>query len=192
MVGPARLSGVGAMLAAVVLSGCSNDVAVPPELPYFQALPVAVKPGDVFPLNTAYSGWWNTPAFAPGTPGLPLRVGLVRADTGELLAGYDRSAGRQLAGADRKPLPGWPAGAILAVDLATGAVWDWFAVDGDGLPARGFQDKVTAEQGFPPIAGTLAPGTFHMFLRDENTGEVIYLGTAPEEPPENAHIELDW
>ena len=35
--------------------------------PYFQPLPVTVEPGSAFPLRTAYSGWWDTLAFAPGT-----------------------------------------------------------------------------------------------------------------------------
>lgn len=186
---PTRLAGVSALLAVVVLPGCSTEAAAPP---YFQPLPVAVEPGEVFPLQTVYSGWWSTPAFAPGTAGLPMRVGLVRADTGELLAGYDRPAGRQIPGADRTPARDWPAGAILAVDLATGAVWDWFTVDDEGLPTAGFRAEVLAEQGFPPIAGSTAPGTFHTFLRDRSTGEVIYLGTAPADLPDNAHFELDW
>lgn len=186
------LPGVTALLAVVVLPGCSAEAAAAPTPPYFQPLPVTVEPGDVFPLRTAYSGWWDTTALSPGTPGLPLRVGLVRADTGDFLAGYDRSAARQIPGSDRGPDAGWPSGTILAVDLSTGAVWDWFIVDDGGLPAAGFQGRVSAEQGFPPIAGSLTPGTFHTFLRDENTGDVIYLGTAPETPSNSTHIELDW
>lgn len=73
-----RLSGVAALLAVVVLPGCSAQVAAAPAPPYFQPLPVSVQPGGVFPLLTAYSGWWNTLAFSPGTTELPLRVGLVR------------------------------------------------------------------------------------------------------------------
>lgn len=187
-----RLPGVAALLAVVVLPGCSAQVDAAPTPPYFQPLPVPAKPGDVFPLLTAYNGWWNTLAFSPGTTGLPLRVGLVRADTGEVLAGYDRPAGRQIKAADRDPEEGWPPGAILAVDLSTGAVWDWFIVNDDGLPAAGFLDRVAAEQGYPPIAGSLSPGTFHTFLRDDDTGDVIYLGTAPEDLPDNTDFVLDW
>ncbi|WP_458116116.1 hypothetical protein [Arthrobacter sp. D2-10] len=186
---PTRQGGLAVLLAVVVIPGCSSEAASPP---YFQPLPVAVEPGDVFPLRTLYSGWWSTPAFTPGTAGLPLRVGLVRADTGELLAGYDRPAGRQVPAPNRTPARGWPAGAILAVDLATGAVWDWFTVDAEGLPTPGFKAEVSAEQGFPPIAGRTPPGTFHTFLRDLDSGEVIYLGTAPADLPDNIHIELDW
>lgn len=187
-----RLSGVAALLAVVVLSGCSSPVAAAPAPPYFEPLPVSVEPGEVFPLLTAYSGWWNTPAFSPGTAGLPLRVGLVRADTGEFLAGYDRPATRRIIGANRSPARGWPHHAILAIDLSTGAVWDWFIVNDDGLPAPEFQNRVSAEQGYPPIAGSLAPGTFHTFLRDDNTGDVIYLGIAPEDLPDNTSVGLDW
>lgn len=187
-----HLPGVTVLLAVVVLPGCSAQTAAAPTPPYFQPLPVSVEPGDVFPLQTAYSGWWDTTALSPGTPGLPLLVGLVRADTGKFLAGYDRSAGRQIPGSDRDPDAGWPAGTVLAVDLSTGAVWDWFIVNDDGLPAVGFQDRISAEQGFPPISGSLTPGTFHTFLRDDETGEVIYLGTAPEGPSDNIGIELDW
>lgn len=187
--GPTRLTGAAALLAVVALPACSTETAAPP---YFQPLPVAVEPGDVLPLQTVYSGWWSTPAFASGTAGLPLRVGLVRADTGELLAGYDRPAGRQIPAPDRSPARGWPAGAILAVDLATGAVWDWFTVDDEGLPTPGFKAEVFAETGFPSIEGDAAPGTFHTFLRDLKTGEVIYLGTEPADRPANTHVELDW
>lgn len=185
-------SGVAALLAVVVLPGCSAQVTAAPTAPYFQPLPVSVEPGEAFPLLTAYSGWWNTLAFSPGTAGLPLRVGLVRADTGEVIAGYDRTAGRRITVRDRGAESGWPSGAILAVDLSTGAVWDWFIVNEDGLPAPDFRHKVSAEQGFPPIAGSLSPGTFHMFLHDEGTGEVIYLGTAPVDLPDNTRFELDW
>lgn len=190
-----RLPGVTALLAVVVLPGCSTEAAAAPTPPYFQQRPVSVEPGDVFPLLTAYSGWWDTLAFSPGTAGLPLRVGLVRAGTGELLAGYDRPAGRLITAADGSPEQGWPPGAILAVDLSTGAVWDWFIVTDDGLPTPDFQDEVFAEQGFPPIAGSLPPGTFHTFMRDVDSGEVIYLGTAPEDLPANPNdtaVELDW
>lgn len=187
-----RLSGVAALLAVVVLPGCSGQVAAAPAPPYFQPLPVSVEPGDVFPLLTAYSGWWNTLAFSPGTTGLPLRVGLVRADTGEVLAGYDRPAGRQITAGDRDTKRGWPPGTILVIDLSTGAVWDWFIVNDDGLPTPDFRNRVSAEQGFPPISGSLSPGTFHTFLRDDGTGEVIYLGTEPEGLPDNTDFELDW
>lgn len=182
-----RASGVAVLLAVVVLPGCSA-----PAAPYFESLPVSVQPGEVFPLLTLYSGWWDKPAFAPGTAGLPLKVGLIRAETGEFIAGYDRPAGRQIAGADTAARPGWPPGTILAVDLSTGAVWDWFRVDGTGLPAPGFEDRVSAEQGFPPIEGSLPPGSFHTFLRDDDTGEVIYLGTAPEGLRDNTDFDLDW
>ncbi|MFP5316457.1 MAG: hypothetical protein ACLGHS_13925, partial [Actinomycetes bacterium] len=118
-----RLSGVTALLAVVVLPGCSASVADAPSPPYFQPLPVSLEPGDVLPLLTAYSGWWSTPALSPGTAGMPLRVGLVWARTGEFLAGYDRSAGRRITGQDRVPAHGWPPRTILAIDLSTGAVW---------------------------------------------------------------------
>lgn len=187
-----RLPGVAALLAVVVLPGCNSELTAAPAPPYFQPLPVTVEPGSAFPLRTAYSGWWNTLAFSPGTAGLPVRVGLVQADNGEFLAGYDRRAGRQIPGEDRNPDRGWPPGAILAVDLSTGGVWDWFIASDDGLPSPDFQGRVSAEQGYPPIAGSLSPGTFHTFLRDEDTGEVIYLGTAPGDLPESTDIELDW
>ena len=163
-----------------------------PEPPYFQQRPVSVEPGDIFPLLTAYSGWWDTLAFSPGTAGLPLRVGLVRAGTGELLTGYDRAAGRVITAGNRNPKQGWPPGTILAVDLSTGAVWDWFVVNDNGLPAPEFQNRVSAEQGFPPIEGSLSPGRFHTFMRDVDSGEVIYLGTAPVDLPDNTRFELDW
>ncbi|MFP5367942.1 MAG: hypothetical protein ACLGIS_14065, partial [Actinomycetes bacterium] len=74
----------------------------------------------------------------------------------------------------------------------TGAVWDWFTVDDDGLPTTDVRHRVDAEQGYPPVAGTPAPGTFHTFLRDGDTGEVIYLGTAPGDLLDNPTVGLDW
>lgn len=187
-----QLSGVAALLAVVVLSGCSSTSASAPTPPYFEPPPVSLEPGDVFPFLTAYEGWWSTFPFSPGTAGLPQRVRLVRADTGEFLAGYDRPAGRQITGPDVSPAAAWPQGAVLVTDLSTGVVWDWFIVDGDGLPVPEFQDRISAQRRFPPLAESLTPGSSHLFVRDEDTGEVIYLGTAPREVPQNAIFDLNW
>lgn len=187
-----RLPGVAALLAVVVLPGCSAPVSTAPAPPYFEPPPIALEPGDVFPFLTVYSGWWSTLPFSPGTAGLPLRVGLVRADTGEFLAGYDRPAGRQITGTQLSRTHGGPPGAILVVDLSTSMICDWFIVDDAGLPTREFQDRVSVQRRFPPLADSVTPGSFHTFVRDEDTGEVIYLGTAPEDLPQNAIFDIDW
>jgi hypothetical protein len=78
------------------------------------------------------------------------------------------------------------------VDLASRIVWDWFIVDGAGMPAREFQDEISAQRRFPPLADGLTAGSFHTFQRDGDTGEVIYLGPAPADLPQNAIFDLDW
>lgn len=69
---------------------------------------------------------------------------------------------------------------------------DRFIVDDDGPPTREFQDRVSAQRRLPPLADNRAPGSFHTFVHDEDTGEVIYLGTAPENLPQSATFDFDW
>lgn len=187
-----HLSNAGALLAVVVLSGCSGPLAEAPRPPYFEPAAVKLEPGDILPQLTLYNGWWSTPAFSADTAGLPLQVALVRSGSGRYVAGYDRASGTLVAGENIDPPTHWPEDSVIVLDASTGLVWDHFRVDEDGLPAGRYEDAVSVEQRFPPIAGNPPPGTLRAFTRNGFTGAVIYVGAFPAEDLEDGRVEADW
>ncbi|GAB3537075.1 hypothetical protein GCM10027403_20040 [Arthrobacter tecti] len=187
-----RLVGAAALLAVVVLSGCSPGVGVRPSPPYFEPVAVELEPGDVFPMLTLYGGWWSTLADSSESAGYPAQATLIRPESGEYLGGYDRRSGMLVPGEDILPLEGWPADVVLVIDPATGIVWDQFHVDENGLPIEAESGAVSVERRFPTIAGDPPPGTFHTFVQNEFTGAVIYVGIMPEESLDAGRVGVDW
>lgn len=186
------LASASALLAVVLLSACSQPLTAHSGAPYFQPAPVELEVGDVFPMLTIYGGWWSTLAISPETAGYPLRVALIRPETGEYLGGYDRLTGSLVIGEDFRPIQDWPKNAVLVIDASTGVVWDWFRVDEEGTPVEAHSGTVSVERRFPPIAGSTPPGSAHMFVRNEFTGAVIYVGVVRQESEEDRRAGLDW
>ncbi|WP_028279955.1 hypothetical protein [Arthrobacter sp. H5] len=182
-----------AAVLALLLTGCSESMSARPQNPYFEQRSVDLEAGDVIEAEPSYHGWWSTVAHSRGTGGFPPSAVLYSADSGEFIEGYDRTTGTRFAGTDRLPTGGWPAGSVVVVDPATGVVWDNFRVDSLGAPLPTDGPLVTMSPGFPPIAGDPPPGTLHIFGRNYQTGDIVYLGTSPAADPDfELNMILDW